>query len=296
MTTLLNSYTNGGTHVAIYADGTKVRTVLSPDVPPVLPEQMDLKITDYCDAGCAWCHEGSTTAGVHGDLHAALTLLEPLPAGAEIAIGGGDPLSHPDFAYFVRELASRGVVPSVTVNGKHFDRHRELLETLTGEGALYGVGVSYHVSLPEWDYEHKVVHMISGIHDPDVLLQDDVPRQKILILGYKQFGRGKALYEIRPQKVQDMIKKWYRLLPFLAQRHHLSFDNLAIEQLKPERLFLNKQTFEERYMGPEGQYSMYVDAVKQEFALSSYSPGRTGWSKLSRMFAEVREGQGFAIA
>ena len=48
---------------------------------------MDLKITDWCDAGCAWCHEGSTLRGRHADLDEALELLSVLPAGAEIAIG-----------------------------------------------------------------------------------------------------------------------------------------------------------------------------------------------------------------
>lgn len=292
---LIASYTNGGCHVSIFESGTKVRKVLS-DVPPVLPEQMDLKITDWCDAGCAWCHEGSTLEGTHGDLNKALKLLEPLPAGAEIAIGGGDPLSHPDFEYFVSTLASRGIVPSVTVNGKHFERHREMLTKLTSAGKLFGVGFSYHREIPDWDYEHLVLHFIAGVHDPEILLADGVSSKKILILGYKQFGRGKDLFSIRPEKVNDMITKWYRLLPFLAQKHHLSFDNLAIEQLNPKRLFADKAKFEQQYMGPEGQYSMYVDAVKEEYALSSYSPGRTGWSKLSAMFADVRKSQGFVSA
>lgn len=43
---LLASYRNGGYEVAIYADGTKVRTEVDASQPPVLPEQMDLKLTD----------------------------------------------------------------------------------------------------------------------------------------------------------------------------------------------------------------------------------------------------------
>jgi hypothetical protein len=60
-------YKNGNTFVEIYADGTKIRTTADEENPqPELPESIDLKITDYCDAGCAWCHENST---IHGNSH-----------------------------------------------------------------------------------------------------------------------------------------------------------------------------------------------------------------------------------
>ena len=43
---LLSAYRNGGYDISIYADGTKVRTEVDASLPPVLPEQMDLKLTD----------------------------------------------------------------------------------------------------------------------------------------------------------------------------------------------------------------------------------------------------------
>lgn len=292
---LLASYQNGGYRVAVYHDGTKVRTAVDAALPPRLPEQMDLKITDYCDAGCAWCHEKSTPKGLHGDLNAALKLLTVLPAGAEIAIGGGDPLSHPDFERFVRGLRANGLVPSVTVNGVHFEKHREVLERLTQEKQLFGVGFSYADKLPDWDYENLVVHLIAGVHHPRIL-DEAARRYKILLLGYKQFGRGKKLFELRAQEVQDKLAAWYRELFWVAREHHLSFDNLAIDQLKPQRVFRDQGTFEKQYMGQEGLFSMYVDAVTQTFALSSYSSERFDWSTLSNMFAQVRQGQGFSVA
>lgn len=291
---MLAQYQNGGYLVEVHQDGTKVRTTLDAAIAPRLPEQMDLKITDYCDAGCAWCHEKSTTKGQYGDLDAALALLSVLPAGAEIAIGGGDPLSHPDFERFVRALRAQGLVPSVTVNGVHFERHRKVLERLTQEKQLFGVGFSYADKLPDWEYEHLVVHLIAGIHPPSVM-DAATRRHKVLLLGYKQFGRGKKLFELRQQAVQDTLAAWYRELFWVAREHHLSFDNLAIEQLKPQRLFHDPATFERQYMGQEGLFSMYVDAVTQTFALSSYSPDRFAWSALQGMFAQVRAGEGFPV-
>jgi hypothetical protein len=293
----LASYRNGGYQVAIHADGTKVRTEVDASLPPVLPEQMDLKITGWCDAGCAWCHEKSTTKGQHGDLDKTLRLLSALPPGTEVAIGGGDPLSHPDFERFVRALRAQGIVPSVTVNGRHFERHRDVLERLTREGQLFGVGISYSKEhgIPDWDYEHMVLHLIAGVDAPSVLDEAKKPL-KVLLLGYKRFGRGAKLFEVRTKEVQDTLAAWYRELFVVAQNHHVSFDNLAIEQLKPERLFKDPAAYQRQYMGPEGQFSMYIDAETETFALSSYSPERFEWSNMQDMFALVRQCEGFAVA
>lgn len=292
---LLASYENGGYRVDLFADGTKVRSAVNPSIPPHLPEQMDLKITDWCDAGCAWCHERSTLNGKHGDVDRTLALLADLHPGTEVAIGGGDPLSHPDFERFVRGLRSFGIVPSVTVNGRHFERHREVLERLTHDKQLFGVGVSYHDSIPDWDYEHMALHLIAGVHRPSVLDEAE-RRMKVLLLGYKRFGRGAKLFERCSRQVEDTIAAWYRELFHVARSHHLSFDNLAIEQLNPQRLFKDEAAFQRQYMGPEGQFSMYVDAVTETFALSSYSAERVEWSTLPEMFACVRAGQGFITA
>lgn len=283
----MHSYENGGTHVVLHADGTKVREITDPSRPPVFPEQMDLKITDWCDAGCAWCHEGSTVRGRHGDVEAMIGLLSDLPAGIEIAIGGGDPLSHPEFSDLVTALSKRGLVPNVTVNGRHLQRHKSQLVELINAGALHGVGVSYHERFPRWAYKHLVDHVIAGIDDPQELLQ--CSGRKVLILGYKEWGRGLKFKSRRPDAVDDCLALWFRLLPLIARRHHLSFDNLAIAQLKPKRICHQAEQYERHYMGREGEYSLYVDGVKQEYATSSYAADRKPWTDIRKMYGDVRE-------
>lgn len=275
---------NGNYAFEILEDGTKYRWGFEDDSPePVLPEQMDLKITDWCDGGCVWCHESSTVEGKHGDVSAALCLLgEALPF-TEIAIGGGDPLAHPQFEEFVVELDKMGLIPNVTVNGMHLNRHLAVLNRLTSKGVIRGVGVSYHPQMGEWDYKHKVIHVIAGVNPVQTLLT--YPPSHLLILGYKNFGRGTGFYSSR---VQSRIKEWTRHLPLLAQVHTLSFDTLAISQLYPQRLFKSTEEFKRRYMGDEGQFSMYVDAVTQTYGVSSYSDRRLPWHGLQAMFQNVR--------
>ena len=48
----------------------------------------------------------------------------------------------------------------------------------------------------------------------------------------------------------------------------ISFDNLAIEQLQPQRL-VSQDKWDELFQGEDGTSTMYVDAVKKEFAISS---------------------------
>ena len=50
----------------------------------------------------------------------------------------------------------------------------------------------------------------------------------------------------------------------------VSFDNLAIDQLKLRRIFSNKD-WNEFYMGDDGQFTMYIDLVEEKYALSSTS-------------------------
>lgn len=278
-------YRNGGNEVVLHSDGSKVRRTADPSVPPSHPESIDWKITDWCDAGCAWCHESSTRRGRHGDVDASLQLVSSLPPGVEIAIGGGDALSHPDFERFVLSLRDMGLVPSVTVNGRHLQRHMGLLEKLIDRGALFGVGVSIHRSIPEWDYEHMVVHAIAGIDDPSLF--EISMRLKVLVLGYKQHGR--AVRHAQRLDLRPRIGQWRREIAWMAHAHHLSFDTLAIEQLRPQRLFRRPEDYAARFMGGEGAFSMYVDGVETEYAPSSYSTRRWPWTSMDSMFATVRQ-------
>jgi hypothetical protein len=59
-----------------------------------------------------------------------------MPAGVEIAIGGGSSLSHPEFDRLVRGLRDIGLIPSVTVNGRHVERHRDQLDRLIAQKAI----------------------------------------------------------------------------------------------------------------------------------------------------------------
>ena len=87
---LLSTYRNGSYGVSIYKDGTKKRYKLDSNDIVLFPETIDVKITNYCDMGCKFCHEQSTIEGIHGNLEALKNQLKYLSGiPIELAIGGG---------------------------------------------------------------------------------------------------------------------------------------------------------------------------------------------------------------
>lgn len=281
---LLASYTNGNTLVSIHEDGTKERIVSGTEERLEFPESIDVKITDYCDAGCSYCHEKSTVRGLHGDLNALLNKLIDLPEGVELAIGGGNPLAHPDLYHYLSIFESIGFICNLTVNQIHL--RDPLLKTLIERELIRGLGISISDAgdpmLRDFvDREHNVIHLIVGIHRPDDMKQLlALGFKKFLLLGYKTWGRGIRYNEKFSDGIQSGISEWYRRLPEFFGSCVLSFDNLAIEQLKVRRLF-TEEGWSEFYMGDDFTHSMYIDVVRQEYAPTSRSADRISWQNLN---------------
>lgn len=287
---LLSTYQNGNCTVSLYDDGTKVREF--EDVPlPVYPESIDVKITNYCNAGCAYCHEMSTRSGTHGDLVRGLSIISQLPAGVEIAIGGGNPLDHPELYSFLYVLKELGIVANMTVNQVHLQPHTDLITRLRNESLIHGLGISYRAASPllhQFVDSNTVFHLILGVHKVEDLqeIQRCSPRAKVLLLGYKQVGRGIGYFS---QSVTNEIERWSNQLPqFFGSNITLSFDNLAITQLHVRRFFSEK-AWQQFYMGDDGQFTMYMDLVTQTYARSSTSSNKFPVTdSIKDMFAHVR--------
>jgi len=265
--------------VVLYDDGTKIREYTG--IPtPVYPESIDVKVTNYCDLGCVYCHESSTTQGTHADLDTLVQTLSVLPPGVEIAIGGGNPLSHPRLIEFLQQIKSRGLIANITVNQGHLLTWYNVLIDLINTKLIHGLGVSItnknftSVKKLLAATNNLVYHVIAGVNPVSVL--DDLlvlsdTTCKILVLGYKLHGRGIDAYT---PNTNATLTDWYRQVPRYLTKCIMSFDNLAIQQLQIERL-LTKDAWARLYMGDDFEYTMYIDAVTGEFAPSSTSHNRT---------------------
>lgn len=268
---LLQEYKNGNYTVKIYSDGTKELVTDDDEFVADFPDSIDLKITNKCDLMCPMCHEASSPEGAHAVLDA--DFLKALHAGTELAIGGGNPLSHPDLTAFLERLKSRGVIANITVNEKHLRVYREFIERLLAEKLVYGLGISVSEFKDETfefakTHPNAVLHVIAGITDPDELLKRASPDLKLLVLGYKRHGRGEDYFSSDTAK--RIVEFGRRLNYIMCGYGVVSFDNLALRQLRV-KYRVPKCVWNKRYMGDDGQNTMYVDLVKREFGESSVS-------------------------
>lgn len=293
MRKLLARYKNGNYDVKLYDDGTKIRFGRGVLVSE-FPENIDIKITDYCDAGCAFCHENSTKQGKHGDI-LNMPFLDSLRPGTELAIGGGNPLDHPDLDEFLIRLKAQGIVSNLTVNSKHIADNHDRLKRYIDTGLICGLGISVNAfnafafSLAK-AYPNVVLHVINGVIPEPALKAFRDPNVKILILGYKMFRRGIDAYSARTEKIKRSI--YDNLGEILGMFHTVSFDNLGIEQLQPQR-FMTQSEWTSFYMGDDGQYTMYIDMVKRHFARNSTAEKRYDLQdNIVTMFSTVKEEAG----
>lgn len=293
-------YHNGNYDVFINLEnGTKVRKNDLDNLTPEYPESMDIKITNKCHHNCTMCHEASTPNGKHGDIMNA-KFIETLLPYTELAIGGGNPLEHPDLEMFLRKCKSLKLIPSMTVHQDDFMNNLEFLRMLRDEELIWGIGVSVSYVTDELiealhEFPNAVCHIIAGIATEAVINKLAHNDLKVLILGYKIFRRGEALYEKDSTNIDFLIQYMYDILPDMVNNgwfNAVSFDNLAIEQLKPSRL-LTKEQYDEFYMGDDGDFTLYVDLVNNEFAVSSTATERFPvMDNIKDMFDKVREVSG----
>jgi len=270
----LFQYKNGNTFVTIKEDGTKIREYDS-DPCPSFPESMDIKITNYCSLSnyCKWCHEASDTNGKHADLDFVITKLNELPSGVELAIGGGNPLDHPQLEEFLTKVRDLGIIANITVNQLHVKKHFGQIVDLIENDLIKGLGISYNGNnIKETKALVKmtnnvVFHVIAGVNTLQDLQDISEIHNKVLVLGYKQFRKGEKYFS---DAVQDNIDQWYRRLPLFFKKLIISFDNLAITQLNLRRYFTDK-SWETFYMGDDGTFTYYIDAVNKTYGRNSTS-------------------------
>lgn len=270
---LIGSYQNGNYKTEIYEDGTRIRETDEDKFIPAFAENCDIKITDSCNMNCAFCHEGSSSNGKHGDILNP-KFLKTFHPYQELAVGGGSVFEHPDLIPFLENLKEQKVIANITVHQVHFLENLELIKKMIKEKLVYGIGVSVSAPTDELlstlsEFPNVVCHVINGIWNENVAEMMADRNLKVLILGYKELRRGNDYLSVYDKAVKENQKWLFNNLGNLFKKFKLiSFDNLAIEQLEVKR-FLSDEEWEEFYQGDDGTSTFYIDAINQKFARSS---------------------------
>lgn len=280
---MLTQYQNGNVLVSLFEDGTR-HLEYEETIQLEAPLNLDIRVTNRCSNGynrntfkaiCSYCHESATVDGAEGDYFKLMEKLENLNPGIELAIGGNE--INIGLVNFLEWATAQGFIVNLTVNQLHIPRYSKVLKSLIDRNIIKGLGISYRKDYSTnidpffIEYPNTVLHCIAGIDTVNEILES--PFNKILCLGYKVFGLGISYFS---PEIEKGIRQWQMYLPKLFGKKIVSFDNLAIKQLKVDRFF-SKANWDIFY---QGEYSFYINAVDGYFSPSSRSPEKTSWDNI----------------
>ena len=244
-----------------------------------VPETIDVQVTNWCDQGCPYCYMSSTTKGKHAPKKLLTEIIQGLDLPPyQIAFGGGEPTSHPDFAWFLKYARENEVVPNYTTAGALI---RDEVIDATNEFAG-GVAITYHRSggidrfvdiYKKWRslLSPRVQINIHVLFDDDVvkslheLMASGLPNLRVVLLAYYA-SVGRAGFQGTPSK------RVYNDEAPVAIREALGvFENLAFsEGLLP--YFLSRDILPTEFAtSQEGYYSCYV-SKDGDVSYSSFDP------------------------
>lgn len=275
-----HKYKNGNHFVYINdKNGTKIRETIDKNSTEFISDfadSVDFKITNKCFNNCPFCHEKSTSNGEEGCID-NWKFLDTLHPYTEMAIGGGDILTFSKLYELLELLKSKNIYANITVSQNNiFDNKIDYLvehELVKGIGvSLYGYrkdDIARIKSLP-----NTVIHFINGVTASEASFHQLADKDlKVLILGYKTFGRGIDFAKDSPWIQDNMNWVEKNIEDYMMKFKVVSFDNLAVEQLKLKDKLTEKQ-WELFYGGDDGTHTFYIDGVNKQFAKSSTSTER----------------------
>lgn len=277
--------------------GMKFRWSETPYEKASRPELVDVKITDRCAHGCAFCYQGSTPDGEDAPLDRVKQIIDTLAeAGVfEMAIGGGEPTEHPDFAEILLYAAAKGVTPNFTTFSDAWAGDEAIVAAIKQVGRKRdGIGIGVSV-LSEKDIA-KLEAVRDAVGDRAQVIGQTVvgvapvavtsrlvraiaeSGNSVLLLGYKSTGRGEDFSARLPslESVRDMIDAfrteefldcWQEETPLWST---LSVDTAFLDQYGKALDELGVEMV--LRTSPEGAFSMYIDAVSMTAGPSSWHP------------------------
>jgi len=148
---------------SVWCNGKTIRFAIDPSKPITelkYPEFYDIKVTGNCEGKCPYCYMDSKPEGHYENIvEKTRDFFKEMDSNQlpfQVALGGGEPTSHPDFIELLRVLKEEfDICPNYTTNGMWSsptgfvtDKEEEIL-TATAK-YCGGVAVSCHPHLKEY--------------------------------------------------------------------------------------------------------------------------------------------------
>lgn len=278
-------------------NGTKTRFFLEPNNKPknkaISPELADIKITDFCPYACNFCYQDSTLDGKHASLDNIKHIANELRKAQvfEVALGGGETTLHPNFVEILKIFSENKIVPNFTTKNLNLIKQSNFSEIIKYCGAMaFSVQsledmekvVSAYLDLGELKdtYFDKYQLTDSKGYTPKITFQiilgvtplSEISKMlelashsanRITLLGYKENGRGSSF-------APHDYSKWLPIVKKFKKNHYIdiSIDTALAAESKSD--LIANGVKENTFHITEGNFSVYIDAVKMKFAPSSY--------------------------
>lgn len=270
---VLGTYQNGNYYVTLFSDGTKVRFNKENYMRADRPESIDINISNKCNNGCAFCYQKCTSDGAIADFESPL--FDSIPPYTEIALNGNGIFDNNKFDAFLLKMSRQKVICNLTVHINDFIEYCSDLHYYVDHGWIHGIGVSINEPIGDGivsylkQFPNLIVHVVAGIVPWDTLVKLSNHGLKLLVLGYKDYGRGTTYLE--NHDVRANIDQLKDRIDYLYKHFKVvSFDNLALEQLDI-RSTVDEDTWNVSYLGEDGSATFFIDTVANTYARSSIS-------------------------
>ena len=206
--------------------GVTMRWGAAVDQDPVLapwPELADISISNHCSKNCNFCYRDSKPDNSFLSVVDYEKILDGLTSPRwgsvfQVALGGGEPLEHPDFVEIINQTWTRGIVANFTTNGRAVTK--TLAEKIAGKVGAVAISVTEMEEMPTDQVKiladagiktnlHFILDNRSIDQATELLrgrfnhLLDDV--NAVIFLTFKPRGRGSESLCLRPGASLDQF-------------------------------------------------------------------------------------------
>jgi radical SAM protein with 4Fe4S-binding SPASM domain len=253
------------------------------------PELADISISNHCTAGCAYCYRDSKDDRSFMSLDEYEAVLDALThphwgSVFQVALGGGEPLEHPEFIQILEATKQRGIVANFTTNARHVSaKMAEQIAGLVGAVAVSvssikqlrrekvnlllnaGVRVNLHFILDEKSI-HEGIDILGGRYNDSL---EGV--HAIVFLTYKPRGRAAVSGCLKPGAALDQFLQAVKKNSCSA---HVGFDACFVP------LLLSSTEIEPDYIDSCecAFFSVYIDEQMNVKPCSFATGKRDSWN------------------
>jgi sulfatase maturation enzyme AslB (radical SAM superfamily) len=263
---------------ALHLNGNTVRIALDPRKPITelhYPEFYDVKVTSKCEGCCTYCYQSSvaTAPNCVGIIDRFLGFFSKFTQNQmpfQIAFGGGEPTSHPDFLRLIEVCSNMGITPNYTTNGlwtSNAYAAKVLISTVEHCG---GVAVSTHPHLNNYWRRAVDQYLGAGVHTNLHVIIGDRESIDTFAEVYKEYSGRVKYFVLLPLSSQGRSDKSFSDWEYLTSKIAGSPRDIAFGANFHPYLVKDPSRFKVSVYDPESM-SAYLDLETMKVFKSSFS-------------------------